>query len=381
MSMFAMTAEQEAIRSTAMTFAEEYLAPNAVDWDRQRHFPVDVLRKAAEVGMGGINVREESGGSGLSRSDAVLVFEALAAGCPSISAYLSIHNMVATMIDTYGDQAQRDRWVGRLCRMDDLASYCLTEPGAGSDAAAIRTRAEREGDSYVLSGTKQFTSGAGTSQTYLVMARTSEDGARGITAFIVDKDTDGLSFGAEERKMGWNAQPTRQVIMDRVRVPEGNRLSAEGAGFKIAMNALNGGRLNIAACSLGGARSALERSLSYLGQREAFGARLLDMPTVQFQLADMAASLEASQALLQRSAAALDQGSANAVELCAMAKGFCTDAGFSIANQALQLHGGYGYLSDYGLEKIVRDLRVHQILEGTNEIMRLIVGRGLASRA
>ncbi|MFJ9967581.1 acyl-CoA dehydrogenase family protein [Streptomyces avermitilis] len=376
-----MTADQEAIRSTTVAFAEEYLAPNAVDWDRDRHFPVDVLRKAAELGMGGINVREESGGSGLSRSDAVLVFEALAGGCPSISAYLSIHNMVATMIDTHGDQAQRDRWVGRLCRMDDLASYCLTEPGAGSDAAAVRTQAVREGNAYVLSGTKQFISGAGTSQTYLVMARTSENGARGITAFIVDKDTDGLSFGAEERKMGWSAQPTRQVIMDGVRVPEGNRLGAEGAGFKIAMTALNGGRLNIAACSLGGARNALERTLSYLGGREAFGERLLDMPTIQFQLADMAVSLEASQALLQRSAAALDQGSANAVDLCAMAKVFCTDAGFSIANQALQLHGGYGYLSDYGLEKIVRDLRVHQILEGTNEIMRLIVGRSLASQA
>ncbi|MFE0685493.1 acyl-CoA dehydrogenase family protein [Streptomyces sp. NPDC058961] len=380
MTIFVMTAEQEAIRETATAFAAEYLEPGAVEWDRESHFPVDVLRKAAELGMGGINVREEAGGSGLSRSDAVLVFEALAGGCPSISAYLSIHNMVATVIDTHGDRRQRDRWVGRLCRMDDLASYCLTEPGAGSDAAAIRTRAERAGDAYVLDGTKQFISGAGTSQTYLVMARTSDSGARGITAFIVDRDADGLSFGAEERKMGWKAQPTRQVIMDRVVVPEGNRIGAEGEGFKIAMKALNAGRINIAACSLGGARSALERTLSHLAAREAFGSRLLDMPTIQSQLAEMATSLEASRALLQRSATALDQGAANAVDLCAMAKGFCTDAGFAIANQALQLHGGYGYLSDYGLEKIVRDLRVHQILEGTNEIMRLIVGRGMASR-
>ncbi|MEV0321974.1 acyl-CoA dehydrogenase family protein [Streptomyces sp. NPDC050658] len=378
--MFDMTADQEAIRDTATAFAAEYLAPHAVEWDQERHFPVDVLRKAAELGMGGVNVREESGGSGLSRSDAVLVFEALAGGCPSISAYLSIHNMVAAMIDTHGDRAQRDRWVGRLCRMDDLASYCLTEPGTGSDAAAIRTRAVRDGDAYVIDGTKQFISGAGTSQTYLVMARTSGDGARGITAFIVDKDTEGLSFGAEERKMGWSAQPTRQVILDGVRVPGRNRLGAEGEGFKIAMGGLNGGRLNIAACSLGGARDALERTLGYLAGREAFGGPLLELPTVQFQLADMAVSLEAAQALLQRAAKALDEGAANAVDLCAMAKGFCTDAGFSIANQALQLHGGYGYLADYGLEKTVRDLRVHQILEGTNEIMRLIVGRSLASR-
>ncbi|MFE2979162.1 acyl-CoA dehydrogenase family protein [Streptomyces sp. NPDC059258] len=375
-----MTADQEALRKTAMAFAAEHLEPNAVEWDRECSFPVDVLRKAADLGMGGLNVREESDGSGLSRSDAVLVFEAMAGGCPSISAYLSIHNMVAAMIDTYGDRWQRDRWVGRLCRMDDLASYCLTEPGTGSDAAAIRARAERRGRTYILNGTKQFISGAGTSQTYLVMARTSENGARGITAFIVDRDTDGLSFGAEERKMGWKAQPTRQVIMEDVVVPEENRLGAEGEGFKIAMNALNGGRLNIAACSLGGARRSLERTLSYLAERRAFGGRLLDMPTIQFQLAEMAMSLEAARALLQRSATALDQGAANAVDLCAMAKSFCTDAGFSIADQALQLHGGYGYLSDFGLEKVVRDLRVHQILEGTNEIMHLIVGRGMASR-
>lgn len=375
-----MTADQAEIRKTVLDFASEYLAPNAVDWDRNRHFPVDILRKAADLGMGGVTVSEESGGAGLNRADAILVFEALAGGCPSIAAYLSIHNMVATMIDAEGDQAQRDRWAGRLCRMDDLASYCLTEPGAGSDAAAIRTQAERDGDAYVLTGTKQFISGAGASQVYLVMARTGEPGPRGITAFVVEKHMEGLSFGPEERKMGWSAQPTRQVILDGVRVPARNRLGAEGTGFRIAMSALNSGRLNIAACSLGGARTAFERTISYLRDRTAFGGRLLDQPTIQFQLADMETELEAAQALLQRAAAALDGGAPNQVDLCAMAKRFCTDAGFSIANRALQLHGGYGYLSDYGLEKIVRDLRVHQILEGTNEIMRLIVGRSLASR-
>ncbi|MCQ4082787.1 acyl-CoA dehydrogenase family protein [Streptomyces sp. RB6PN25] len=375
-----MTDDQEVIYRTVLDFAAEYLTPNAVDWDLDRHFPVDILRKAADLGMAGVTVSEESGGSGLSRADAILVFEALAGGCPSIAAYLSIHNMVATVIDTEGDQAQRDRWVGRLCRTDDLASYCLTEPGAGSDAAAIRTRAVRDGDAYVLTGTKQFISGAGSSQVYLVMARTGEPGPRGISAFVVEKDMEGLSFGPEERKMGWRAQPTRQVILDGVRVPVRNRLGAEGTGFRIAMNALNGGRLSIAACSLGGARSAFERTVRYLRDRAAFGRRLMDQPTIQFQLADMATELEAAQALLQRAAAALDEGAANAVDLCAMAKRYCTDAGFSVANQALQLHGGYGYLSDYGLEKIVRDLRVHQILEGTNEIMRLIIGRSLTSQ-
>ncbi|MER7151772.1 acyl-CoA dehydrogenase family protein [Streptomyces lydicus] len=379
--MYTLTDDQQAIRRAARDFADEYLAPDAAEWDREKHFPVDVLRKAAEIGMGGVNVREESGGSGLTRMDSALVFEALATGCPTISAYISIHNMVAWMIDTYGTAAQRDRWLPLLCSMEHLASYCLTEPEAGSDAAALRTRAVRDGDSYVVTGVKQFISGAASSQVYLVMVRTHEAGSRGITALLIDKDTPGLSFGPNERKMGWNAQPTRQVILDEVRVPVTHRLGQEGEGFKIAMHGLNGGRLNIAACSLGGARTALDRSISHLSQREAFGDKLVHRQALQFQLADMATELEAAKTMLWQAAAALDAGDPRAVELCAMAKRFVTDAGFHVANQALQLHGGYGYLAEYGLEKIVRDLRVHQILEGTNEIMRLIIARSVVGTA
>ncbi|ARH92370.1 MULTISPECIES: acyl-CoA dehydrogenase family protein [Streptomyces] len=379
--MYTLTDDQQAIRRAARDFADEYLAPDAAEWDREKHFPVDVLRKAAEIGMGGVNVREESGGSGLTRMDSALVFEALATGCPTISAYISIHNMVAWMIDTYGTAAQRDRWLPLLCSMEHLASYCLTEPEAGSDAAALRTRAVRDGDSYVVTGVKQFISGAASSQVYLVMVRTHEAGSRGITALLIDKDTPGLSFGPNERKMGWNAQPTRQVILDGVRVPVTHRLGQEGEGFKIAMHGLNGGRLNIAACSLGGARTALDRSISHLSQREAFGDKLVHRQALQFQLADMATELEAAKTMLWQAAAALDAGDPRAVELCAMAKRFVTDAGFHVANQALQLHGGYGYLAEYGLEKIVRDLRVHQILEGTNEIMRLIIARSVVGTA
>ncbi|MFI9358681.1 acyl-CoA dehydrogenase family protein [Streptomyces lydicus] len=379
--MYTLTDDQQAIRRAARDFADEYLAPDAAEWDREKHFPVDVLRKAAEIGMGGVNVREESGGSGLTRMDSALVFEALATGCPTISAYLSIHNMVAWMIDTYGTPAQRDRWLPLLCSMEHLASYCLTEPEAGSDAAALRTRAVRDGDSYVVTGVKQFISGAASSQVYLVMVRTHDAGSRGITALLIDKDTPGLSFGPNERKMGWNAQPTRQVILDEVRVPVTHRLGQEGEGFKIAMHGLNGGRLNIAACSLGGARTALDRSISHLSQREAFGDKLVHRQALQFQLADMATELEAAKTMLWQAAAALDAGDPRAVELCAMAKRFVTDAGFHVANQALQLHGGYGYLAEYGLEKIVRDLRVHQILEGTNEIMRLIIARSVVGTA
>ncbi|MEU5236773.1 acyl-CoA dehydrogenase family protein [Streptomyces lydicus] len=379
--MYTLTDDQQAIRRAARDFADEYLAPDAAEWDREKHFPVDVLRKAAEIGMGGVNVREESGGSGLTRMDSALVFEALATGCPTISAYISIHNMVAWMIDTYGTAAQRDRWLPLLCSMEHLASYCLTEPEAGSDAAALRTRAVRDGDSYVVTGVKQFISGAASSQVYLVMVRTHEAGSRGITALLIDKDTPGLSFGPNERKMGWNAQPTRQVILDGVRVPVTHRLGQEGEGFKIAMHGLNGGRLNIAACSLGGARTALDRSISHLSQREAFGDKLVNRQALQFQLADMATELEAAKTMLWQAAAALDAGDPRAVELCAMAKRFVTDAGFHVANQALQLHGGYGYLAEYGLEKIVRDLRVHQILEGTNEIMRLIIARSVVGTA
>lgn len=376
-----LTEDQLAIVETTLDFAQEHLAPHAVAWDQDKHFPIDVLRKAAGLGLGGVYVKEESGGSGLTRSDGVLVFEVLATGCPSIAGYLSIHNMVAWMIDRYGSDAQRARWLPALCSMDALGSYCLTEPGAGSDAAALRTRAVRDGDHYVLSGVKQFISGAGTSQVYIVMARTGEDGPRGISAFVVERDDPGLSFGPNEKKMGWNAQPTRQVILDGVRVPGDRRLGAEGDGFRIAMSGLNGGRLGIAACSLGGAQSALDRSGAYLADREAFGAPLLDSSSLQFRLADMATELAAARALVRQAAAALDRNDPQAPQLCAMAKRFATDTGFSVADQALQLHGGYGYLSEYGIEKIVRDLRVHQILEGTNEIMRLIVARGLTGAA
>ncbi|RRQ79984.1 acyl-CoA dehydrogenase family protein [Streptomyces griseofuscus] len=372
-----LTEDQQALVETTLDFAQDHLAPRALDWDRDKHFPVDVLRKAAGLGLGGVYVREEYGGSGLSRADGVLVFESLASGCPSIAGYLSIHNMVAWMIDRYGADTQRERWLPRLCAMEDLASYCLTEPGAGSDAAALTTRAVRDGDEYVLTGVKQFISGAGASQVYVVMARTGGTGADGVSAFIVDKDDPGLTFGPNERKMGWNAQPTRQVVLDGVRLPADRLLGREGEGFRIAMNGLNGGRLGIAACSLGGARSALDRSLAHLADREAFGTRLLDAQALRFRLADMATELAAARALVQQAAQALDRGDPQAPYLCAMAKRFATDTGYSVADRALQLHGGYGYLSEYGIEKIVRDLRVHQILEGTNEIMRVIVARGL----
>ncbi|MFG2335397.1 acyl-CoA dehydrogenase family protein [Streptomyces yangpuensis] len=372
-----LTEDQLALAEVTLDFAQEQLAPHAVLWDRTKHFPVEVIRRAASLGLGGVYVREEHGGSGLSRSDGVLVFETLATGCPSIAAYLSIHNMVAWMIDRYGDHSQRERWLPGLCSATVLGSYCLTEPGAGSDAAALRTRAERHGDHYVLTGVKQFVSGAGAAGVYVVMARTGEPGPAGISAFVVERDDPGVSFGPNEQKMGWNAQPTRQVVLDGVRIPADRRLGAEGDGFRIAMNGLNGGRLGIAACSLGGAQSALDRSLSYLATREAFGSRLLDAQALQFRLADMATELAAARALVRQAAEALDSGDPPAPRLCAMAKRFATDTGYAVADAALQLHGGYGYLSEYGIEKIVRDLRVHQILEGTNEVMRVIVARGL----
>ncbi|WP_263172361.1 acyl-CoA dehydrogenase family protein [Streptomyces sp. SCSIO ZS0520] len=369
--------DQLAVVETTLDFAREHLAPGALGWDQDKHFPVDVLRKAAGLGLGGVYVREDLGGSGLSRADGVLIFEALATGCPSIAGYLSIHNMVGWMIDRYGSPAQRARFLPALCAMEQLGSYCLTEPGAGSDAAALRTRAVRDKDHWVLTGVKQFISGAGASQVYVVMARTGADGPGGISAFLVERDDPGVSFGPNERKMGWNAQPTRQVLLDGVRLPADRLLGPEGGGFRIAMNGLNGGRLGIAACSLGGAQNALDRGLAYLRDREAFGATLLDAQALQFRLADMATELAAARALVRQAADALDQGTADAPQLCAMAKRFATDTGFSVADRALQLHGGYGYLAEYGVEKIVRDLRVHQILEGTNEIMRVIVARSL----
>ncbi|MFD3643376.1 acyl-CoA dehydrogenase family protein [Streptomyces griseus] len=372
-----LTDDQFAVVETTLDFAQEHLAPHAVAWDQDKHFPVDVLRKAAGLGLGGVYVREDLGGSELTRSDGVLVFEALATGCPSIAGYLSIHNMVGWMIDRYGTEDQRARCLPELCTMEQLGSYCLTEPGAGSDAAALRTRAVRDGDDYVLTGTKQFISGAGASHLYIVLARTGDDGPRGISAFLVERDDPGLSFGPDEKKMGWNAQPTRQVLLDGVRLPADRLLGEEGGGFRIAMNGLNGGRLGIAACSLGGAQSALDRSLAHLADREAFGARLLDAQALQFRLAEMATELAAARALVRQAAEALDRNVAGAPQLCAMAKHFATDTGYSVADRALQLHGGYGYLAEYGIEKIVRDLRVHQILEGTNEIMRVMVARSL----
>lgn len=372
-----LTEEQRALAETAGDFAAEHLAPHAVDWDRRRHFPVDVLRKAAGLGMGGIYVAEAHGGSGLTRADAVLIFEALATGCPSIAGYLSIHNMVCWMVDRYGDPEQRARLLPGLCAMDQLASYCLTEPDAGSDAAALRTTAVRDGEEYLLTGVKQFISGAGTSDHYLVFARSGGPGPHGISAFLVHREADGLSFGANEVKMGWNAQPTRQVVLDSVRVPASARLGAEGEGFRIAMSGLDGGRLNIAACSLGGARAALDKALEHLAQRHAFGGPLAAQQVLRFRLADMHTELEAARQLVWLAARARDRDDPDATRLCAMAKRLATDTGFDVANQALQLHGGYGYLAEYGIEKIVRDLRVHQILEGTNEVMRVIVSRGL----
>jgi alkylation response protein AidB-like acyl-CoA dehydrogenase len=376
-SQFALNEHQRAIRDMARDFAAEEIAPHAIEWDQRKHFPADVIRRSASLGMGGICVREDIGGSGLTRMEATLIFEALAEACPSTSAFISIHNMVAAMVDRHGDERQRREIGPLLSSAEWLGSYCLTEPGSGSDAAALRTRAVLEGDDYVLDGVKQFISGAGASDLYLVMARTGAPGPRGISAFLIEAGTAGLSFGAEEKKMGWNTQPTRQVILDDCRVPASRRLGAEGAGFRIAMEGLDGGRLNIAACSLGGAQAATHKAIAYMAGREAFGRRIDSFQALQFRLADMATSLEAARTLLWRAAAALDADEAEATVLCAMAKRLATDTGFAVANEALQLHGGYGYLAEYGIEKIVRDLRVHQILEGTNEIMRLIIARGL----
>lgn len=377
---FELTEDQVAIRDMALSFARDELAPNAVEWDQKKHFPVDTLRAAGALGMGGIYVSEDHGGSALSRFDAVVIFEALSQGCPTIASYISIHNMVAGMVDNFGNDEQKAHWLPKLCTMEWLASYCLTEANAGSDAAALRTRAVRDGDSYILNGAKQFISGAGSSDLYLVMARTGEDGPGGISAFLVPKDTPGLSFGANEHKMGWNAQPTRAVILEDARIPASALLGQEGMGFKFAMKGLDGGRINIAACSIGGAQAALDKALTYMSERKAFGQTLDRFQALQFRIADMATELEAARTFVHRAASALDAKNKDATRLCAMAKRFATDTGFEVANNALQLFGGYGYLADYGVEKIVRDLRVHQILEGTNEIMRLIVSRSEIGR-
>ncbi|GGK93164.1 acyl-CoA dehydrogenase FadE9 [Salinibacterium xinjiangense] len=378
--MYPVTEDQASLVEMVAQFAAESLAPYAAEWDETHYFPVEVLREAGALGMGGIYTREEFGGSGLSRADSVLIFEALAAGDTTIAAYLSIHNMVTWMVDTYGSLEQRAEWVPRLASMDALGSYCLTEPGVGSDAGALSTQAVRDGDDYVLNGVKQFISGAGAAGLYIVMARTADTGSHGISAFLVADGTPGLSFGPLEKKMGWRAQPTRQVILDDIRMPASAMLAGEGEGFGIAMSGLDSGRLNIGACSVGGGQAALDKSVAYLKQREAFGSPLIQNQALLFQLADMDTELETARTLLARAALAVDNDDADKVKLCAMAKRVATDAGFAVANAAIQLHGGYGYLSEYGLERIVRDLRVHQILEGTNEIMRMIVGRSLADR-
>ncbi|MGC1463679.1 MAG: acyl-CoA dehydrogenase family protein [Terracidiphilus sp.] len=376
-AQFSLNAEQQAIRDLALSFATERMAPHALRWDQEKHFPRDVIRSTATLGFGGICVAEDVGGSALSRLEGVLIYDGLATACPCIAGYFSVHNMVASVIDRFGTEVQRKRWLPLMCRFDLLGAYCLSEPSSGSDASSLSTRAVQENGAYVLNGVKQFISGAGDADLYIVMARTGAPGPRGISAFIVEKGTEGLIFGPVEKKMGWNAQATRQVVLEDVHVPAENLLGVDGAGFKIAMSALDGGRLNIAACSLGGARIALSKAAAYLKERVAFGHPLAEFQALQFRLADMSTELEVAQTFLWRAASALDTKQPNATVLCAMAKRFVTDAGFDIANQALQLFGGYGYLTDYGIEKIVRDLRVHQILEGTNEIMRVIIARNL----
>ncbi len=372
---FSLNDDQRAIQEMASAFARDEMAPNSAKWDEDRHFPVDVLRAAAGLGFAGIYVQDDVGGSALTRLDASIIFEALSYGDVPVAAYLTIHNMASWMIDRFGSAELRAKYLPRLTTMELIASYCLTEPGSGSDAASLRTTARKDGDHYVLNGSKAFISGAGVSDVYVVMARTGDDGPKGVSTFVVEKGQEGLSFGANERKMGWNAQPTAQINFDGVRVHESNRVGQEGEGFRFAMMGLDGGRLNIASCSLGGAQFALDTAKAYMETRNQFGRPLKDFQALQFKLADMATELEAARLMVRRAADALDKRDPQATKLCAMAKRFATDAGFAVANDALQLHGGYGYLQDYPMERIVRDLRVHQILEGTNEIMRVIISR------
>ena len=374
---FELSGEQRAFQELARDFAANEMAPYAAEWDETCAFPVETLRKAAALGFAAMYVRDDVGGTGLGRLDAALVFEALSGGCASTAAFLSIHNMVAWMIDAYGSSEQHRRWLPELATMGKIAAYCLTEPGSGSDAASLKTRAERDGDDYVLNGSKAFISGGSRSDLYVCMVCTGGEGARGISCLVVEDGAPGLSFGKPERKLGWHSQPTAAVIFEDCRVPAANRLGAEGEGFKIAMAGLDGGRVNIAACSLGGARACLDAAREHILVRKQFGKRLADFQALRFKLADMATELEAARLMVLRAAAALDSGAPEATMLCAMAKRFATDAGFRICNEALQLHGGYGYLMDYPIERFLRDLRVHQILEGTNEIMRVVIARKL----
>ena len=377
---FELSEEQRAFQQMARQFAEAEMAPKAGKWDEDCIFPTDTLRALAALGFGGILVAPDVGGSGLTRLDSTLVFEELAAGCTSTAAYVSIHNMAAWMIDTYGNAAQRERWLPELCAMGSFASYCLSEPDSGSDAASLSTRAVREGEDYVVNGAKAFISGAGVSDLYVTMVRTGGAGAAGITCLVVEKDTAGLSFGKQERKLGWRSQPTAMVKFEDCRVPVANRLGAEGEGFKIAMRGLDGGRLNIAACSLGAARASLDAAAAHLGVRKQFARPLAEFQALQFRIADMVTNLEAARALLRQAASKVDAEAPDATLHAAMAKRFATDAGFEIVNQALQLHGGYGYLKDYPIERYLRDVRAHQIVEGSNEIMRLIIAREVLGR-
>jgi alkylation response protein AidB-like acyl-CoA dehydrogenase len=374
---FELSEEQRAFQEAARAFASEQLAPHAAEWDEECLFPAATLRAAAKLGFAGIYLREDYGGAGLTRLDAAIVFEELAAGCTSTAAYISIHNMVAWMIDAFGADEQRARWLPDLMTMERFASYCLTEPDSGSDAAGLKTRAERQSDEYVLNGSKAFISGAGAADVYACMVRTGGAGPRGISCVVVERDTPGLSFGAQEKKLGWHSQPTAMVILENCRVPVAHRIGGEGEGFKIAMQGLDGGRINIAACALGAARACYERARAHLLERRQFGRRLADFQALQFRLADMATELAAARLMVYRAATALDRTAPDATMACAMAKRFATDVAFKVCDDALQLHGGYGYIKEYAIERYLRDVRVHQILEGTNEIMRLIIARRL----
>ena len=374
---FELTEDQRAFQATARQFARDGMAPHARDWDENETFPVEALRQAAALGFGGIYVKDDVGGSALTRLDATIIFEELAQGCTSTAAYISIHNMAAWMIDAFGGAARRKKFLPKLCTMEHFASYCLTEPDAGSDAASLKTRAVRDGDHYVLNGTKAFISGGGVSDIYVCMVRTGAAGPKGISCIVVEKGTPGLSYGAREKKLGWKSQPTAMVMFENCRVPATNLIGSEGDGFKIAMAGLDGGRLNIAACSLGGAQFCLDRTISYMRERKQFGSKLSDFQALRFRVADYATELEAGRLMVRRAAVAIGKGEPGATRLAAMAKRLATDSGFEVVNGCLQLHGGYGYLRDHPIERVLRDVRVHQILEGTNEVMRLIVSRDM----
>jgi alkylation response protein AidB-like acyl-CoA dehydrogenase len=377
MTQFDLTEDQLAIQEMAQRFTADAITPHAAEWDERHHFPRDVVKAAAELGFGAIYVSEESGGIGLGRLEAALIMEAMAYGCPSTSAFISIHNMASWMIDRFGLAELKAKYLPDMVTCDRLGSYCLTEPGSGSDAAALKTRAVRDGDHYVVSGSKAFISGGGENEIYVTMVRTGEEGPKGISCLVIEKDMPGVSFGAQEKKLGWRSQPTSQVNFDSVRVPVSNRVGAEGEGFRIAMAGLDGGRLNIGACSLGGAQRCLDQAIGYTRERRQFGQRIVDFQATQFTLADMETELQAARTLLYVAAAKVTAGAPDKTKFAAMAKRLATDSGMAVVDRALQLHGGYGYLQDYPVERFFRDLRVHRILEGTNEIMRVIIAREL----